>query len=137
MKDILSLFVTNEEASLFIKKTFRVTTILLFCNLIYALLNLLDWYHYVQKIPARSPGISNYDYYYTIWPVIGMLDILVIIIGSALNYQGYAHLMTALKKNEDSALTNGFKKFYRAYLIFLISTIVLILNTVYRIYYLG
>ena len=137
MKDILSLFVSNEEASLFIKKTYRVTTVLLFCNLIYALLNLLDWYHYVQKIPNRSHSIHNYDYYYTIRPAITLLDILVIIVGSALNYQGYAQLVAALKKNDNSSLATGFKKFYRAYLIFLISTIALILDTVYRIYYIG
>ena len=137
MKDILSLFVSNEEVALFIKRTFRVTIVLLFCNLTYALLNLLDWYHYVQKIPTRSHNIPNYDYFYTIRPAIELLDILVIIIGSALNYQGYAHLVTALKKNDDSSLATGFKKFYRAYLIFLISTIALILDSIYRIYYIG
>lgn len=137
MKDILSFFVTNEESSLFIKKTFRVTAVLLFCNLIYALLNLLDWFHYVQKIPARSHSILNYDYYYTVRPAIGLLDIVVIVFGSALNYQGYAQLVAALKKNDDSLLATGFKKFYRAHMIFLISTIALILDTVYRIYYIG
>lgn len=137
MKDILSLFITNEEAASFIKKTFRVTVVLLFCNLTYAILNLREWYHYIQKIPARSHTIPNYDYYYTVGPVIGMLDILVIVIGSALNYQGYAYLMAAIKKNEDVSLSTGFKKFYAAYLIFLISTIVLILDAVYRIFFIG
>ena len=60
-------------------------------------------------------------------------NLQLIIMGSALNYQGYAQPVAALKKNEDSSFTNGFKKFYGAYWIFLISTIVLILDTVYRI----
>jgi len=47
MKDILSLFVSNEEASSFIKKTFRVTVVLLVCNLIYAMLELKEWYNYL------------------------------------------------------------------------------------------
>src|SRR5450432_3142758 len=118
MKDILSLFVSNEEASSFIKKTFRVTLVLLVCNLVYAMLELKEWYNYVQKIPTRSHSIPHYYYYYAVWPTIGMIAILVVIIGSALNYQGYSHLMAALKGNEDFSLAVAFKKFYAAYLIF-------------------
>ena len=33
----------------------------------------MDWYHYVQKIPARSHSILNHDYYYTIRPAIGFV----------------------------------------------------------------
>jgi len=61
-----------------------------------------------------------------------MIAILVVIIGSALNYQGYSHLMAALKRNEDFSLALAFKKFYAAYLIFLTSTVVLIPDAAYR-----
>ena len=130
MQDILSLFVSNDAAFSFIKKTYRVNFILLICNITYALLGLIEWFRYMQRIPS---GVPHYFYNYIIWPSITMLDLVLIIAGSVLNYRSYSHLMSAVKKSNDALLVAAFKRFYFTSCIFLVSTSLLLIDAGFRI----
>src|SRR5437868_5858301 len=120
MTDILSLFVSNEKAFFFIKKTFRVTFILFLANAAYGMFQLWDWYSFIKNLPASTTASTHrYFYNYIIWPVIYIVDIILVIIGSALNYKGYKHLMSLVRESNDILLNKAFKNFYIAYSLFL------------------
>ncbi|MEO6327641.1 MAG: hypothetical protein ABIO55_01855 [Ginsengibacter sp.] len=54
MTDFLSLFVSNEKAFSFIRKTFRVTFVLFLVNALYGMFELWEWYSFVQDIPVAT-----------------------------------------------------------------------------------
>ncbi|MEP7252188.1 MAG: hypothetical protein ABI683_07400 [Ginsengibacter sp.] len=135
MEDFLSLFVSNNLAISFIKKTHKITLALFICNTVYAISQMLEWFTITQQIPQRTHSIPHYFYSYVVWPAITLADIVVIIVGSLLNYQSYAYLMKAIKNNDDQSLAVAFQKSYLAYTIFLASSICLLLNFFYRYFF--
>jgi hypothetical protein len=135
MSDILSLFVSNEAALSFIKKTFRVYFILLIGNITYALFALMEWYKYIQLMPAQSSDVPHYFYNYIVWPSITLLDVLIVVTGSAFNYRSYSFLVSAVKKEDDTLLAMAFKKFYITSCLFLLSTLLLLIDETYRTFF--
>ena len=135
MENFLSLFVSNDLAISFIKKTYKVTLAVLICNSVYAISEIFEWFMLIKRIPERSHNIPHYFYNYVVWPAISLADIVVIIVGSLLNYQSYAYLMKAIKNNDEQSLAVAFQKSYLAYSIFLASVLCLLINFLYRYFF--
>jgi hypothetical protein len=85
-KDILSLFVVNEITLSLIKKILRLVLVLLICSLIYAVLDLTQWYSLLTKT-SDSTKNSNF-YFYSIRPIINLIITASSIIGYILFTKG-------------------------------------------------
>ena len=133
MADILSLFVSNEVAIRFIKKGAKITYILLIANAVLCLSDLAEWYRFVDNIPFHTN--KKHDFYnYSIWPVLYMLDILIIMGGSVCNYKGFNHLKDIDIADDEMIIIKAFKYFYYAYVLFLAGSFVLLIDRCYRFF---
>ena len=126
MTDILSLFASSEAAMRFIKKTAKVTYTLLIANSVATLFDLAEWYKVIDNIPHTNR--VHHFYNYTIYPVIYILNIIILLAGSVFNYKGFAQLKEIDIAGDDLQITRAFKYFYYAYLLFLIATCTLLIE---------
>ena len=94
MTDILSLFVSNEITYSLIKKIYRLAFIILICSIIYSVLDLTEWYKFLQRATVSPANTHHYFYRYTLWPVISIVSISLNIIGHILNYKGYSYFFS-------------------------------------------
>lgn len=115
MTDILSLFVSNEITYSLIKKIYRLAFIILICSIIYSVLDLIEWYKFLQRVTVSPANTHHYFYRYTLWPVISIVSISLNIIGHILNYKGYSYFTTSIKNHDDNLLHKAFKNIYITY----------------------
>ena len=132
-KDILSLFVTSEITGTLIKKLYKWTILLLAVAGIYWILELLEWYRFLERAPDSIRNSLRYFYSYKLQPIIGLIIMFLSIIGQILNYKGYGFILSAIKSSDAVLLNKGFKNFYTTYFLVFISFAVSIISIGYRL----
>ena len=137
MTDILSLFVSNEITYSLIKKIYRLAFIILICSIIYSVLDLTEWYKFLQRVTVSPANTHHYFYRYTLWPVISIVSISLNIIGHILNYKGYSYFTTSIKNHDDNLLHRAFKNIYITYILALFTFLILIINIGYRVLFMN
>ena len=132
-KDILSLFVSNRDTVAIVKKLFRFAMITLTCNIIYSVLDLMDWYRLAGHSLFTVRQSNHYFYTYTVRPGVGILLIAFSLIGHVLNYKGYERILLAVKESDQALLNKGFGTFYITYILAVVAFIISIASVSYRL----
>lgn len=132
-KDMLSLFVSNGDTVSIIKKLYRFAMITLTCNIIYSVLDLMDWYRLAGHSLFTVRQSNHYFYTYTVRPGVGILLIAFSLIGHILNYKGYERILSAVKEGDQALLNKGFGTFYITYVLAVVAFIIAIASVTYRL----
>jgi len=135
MNDILSLFENKEIAEAYVKKIYQVIAVVLICTIIFALIDLLDWYKFIENAPAVSK-LPHPFYRYKLWPIIGITELLLNITVNAGFYHAWSNLKAYFETSDDILLQKGFKYFYTSAVALLIWLVISILNISYRTFFL-
>ena len=132
-KDILSLFVSNSDTIVIVKKLFRFAMITLTCNIIYSALDLMDWYRLAGHSLFTVRQSNHYFYTYTVRPGVGILLITFSLIGHILNYKGYERILLSVKEGDQALLNKGFGTFYITYVLAVAAFVISIASISYRL----
>ena len=131
MSDLLSFFVNGEMAETYVKKIYKLMSIVIIFTLIWAAIDLLEWYKFIENSPVVS-RLSHPFYRYKMWPIIWIMELAMDITVNVLFYQAWGNLKSFIETSDDNLMHKGLQTFYNATILTIIWFIISIINTFYR-----
>ena len=132
--DLLSYnFIENIDTVL-IRRVINGIKVFLFLSVIYSLVELWQWYFYLQqeKLPAAIKKIDFYNY--RIFPAVLFVIVITRMFGWIFYLKGNRLIYASFQNKEAELFNEGYKICYKSVLIMCISFIIIIANLLIRLF---